>query len=138
MAFGEEVKTLRAPDECISTSTQTRLEKMDSVDLKLLFPSASHSFPFFFFSFCFFPLSAAQRLHTSGTGALIDLWEQSKIEAETGDGGSFCTLSGDPRGRKKGVRCIQNKEMGKGAGPSLMEGWEAGSPSPTLRVGHSP
>lgn len=86
----------------------------------------------------FFLLSLAQRLHTSGTGALIDLWEQSQIEAETGDGASFCTLSGDPRERKKGVRCIQNKEMGKGAGPSLMEGWEAGSPSPTPRVGHSP
>lgn len=137
MAFGEEVKTLRAPDECISTSTQTRLEKIVSLDLKRLFHCVSHSFPFFFF--CFFsPLSVAQRLHTSGTGALIDLWEQSKIEAETGDGGSFCTLSGDPRERKKGVRCIQNKEMGKGAGPSLMKGWEAGSPSPTLRVGHSP
>lgn len=100
MAFGEEVKTLRAPDECISTSTQTRLEKIDSPDLKQFFPSVSHSFPFFFF--CFFLLWAAQRLHTSGTGALIDLWEQSKIEAETGDGGSFCTLSGDPRERKKG------------------------------------
>lgn len=132
--FGGRRKGIRAPDECISTSTRTRLEKIDSPYLKLLFSWVSHSFPFFFF----FLILPAQRLHTSGTGALIDPWEQSQIEAETGDGGSFCTLSGDPRERKKGVRCIQNKEMGKGTGPSLMEGWEAGSPSPTLRVGHSP
>lgn len=98
--FWVRSKDIKAPDECISTSTRTRLEKIDSPSLKLFFSSVSHSFPFFFFFF--FLLLAAQRLHTSGTGALIDLWEQSKIEAETGDGGSFCTLSGDPREKKKG------------------------------------
>lgn len=70
---------------------------------KKLIPSPA-SLTLFHSSSVFFLLSAAQRLHTSGTGALIDLWEQSKIEAETGDGGSFCTLSGDPRERKKEKR----------------------------------
>lgn len=53
----------------------------------------SFSSPFF---------SEAQGLHTSATGALIDLPEQSKIELETGYGSSFYTLSGDPREKKGG------------------------------------
>lgn len=100
MAFGLEVKTLRLQTNVFPHPHGHGWKKIDSPSLKLFFSSVSHSFPFFFFFF--FLLLAAQRLHTSGTGALIDLWEQSKIEAETGDGGSFCTLSGDPREKKKG------------------------------------
>lgn len=51
------------------------------------------------------------------------------MELETGYGSSFCALSGDPR-ENKGLRCIQNKEMGRN-GPSLREGREVGSLSPT-------
>lgn len=88
--------------------------------------------PTFFFLLFFH----AQWLHTTGCGALIDPSEHSKIELETGYGSSFYTLSGDPR-ENKGLRCIQNKEMGRNS-PSLREGREVGSPSPTPRVGHSP
>lgn len=96
------MKTLKAPDECISTSTQTRLEKKGFPGLKAVISLRLSPFSILLLPLLFFfspLLPAAQRLHTSGTGALIDQGEQSKIEAEMGDGGSFCTLSGDPRER---------------------------------------
>ena len=51
---------------------------------------------------------------------VIDLPKQSEIEAETGYSSSFCTLSVDSR-ENKGLRCVQNKEMGR-HNPSLKEG----------------
>lgn len=51
---------------------------------------------------------------TRSCGAVIDPFELSKIQLETGYCSSFCTLSVDPR-ENKGLRCIQNKEMGRNA-----------------------
>lgn len=52
-----------------------------------------------------------QWLHTIWCRISIGPAEQSKIEAETEYRESFCTLSGDPR-EKKRLRCIQNRKNG--------------------------
>lgn len=51
------------------------------------------------------------------------------------DTAALSALSVDPR-EHKGLRCIQNKEMGRHSVSLKEEG--GGGPSPTPRVGHSP